>query len=92
MSKITEIIGDKVEQFRESTIGHILGGIYDVLERPVVQGAGELAHGIFSGSAYLPYGRGQSAPKDHDEPTPEVSKPEITPNTPEKEPEHEMEM
>jgi hypothetical protein len=92
MSKIGEILGKAIEEFRESSIGDILGKIYDGAERPVIQGAAEIGQAIFTGNAYVPYGRGTHAPKDHDNPTPEVSHPEITPNAPDKQPEQEVEM
>jgi hypothetical protein len=31
-----------------------------------VQATAELAQALFTGGSYVPYGRGQSAPKDHD--------------------------
>lgn len=41
--------------------------IYETFKTKGVQGAAELAQALFSPSnSYVPYGRGQSAEKDHD--------------------------
>ena len=88
MNKIAQILGERLHQFRESSIGKILGRIYDEAERPVIQGTAEIGQALFMGNAYVPYGRGTHAPKAHDNPTPEVKNPEITKN----EKDHEMEM
>jgi len=60
--------------------------VYEGVERLVVQGSAEFAQALFTqGPGYVPYGRGQGAPKDHDHPTPEVTQPEIAPNQQEQE-------
>lgn len=40
--------------------------IYETFKTKGVQGAAELAQALFTGGAYVPYGRGQHSPKDHD--------------------------
>jgi hypothetical protein len=40
--------------------------IYETFKVKGVQGAAELAQALFTGGGYVPYGRGQYSPKDHD--------------------------
>jgi hypothetical protein len=42
--------------------------IYEMFKVKGVQGAAEVSQALFTGGGYVPYGRGQGSPKDHDHP------------------------
>jgi hypothetical protein len=51
--------------------------IYEMFKIKGVQGAAELSQALFTGGGYVPYGRGQTSPKDHDHEQPkEEAQPE----------------
>jgi hypothetical protein len=42
-----------------SQAADLLGAAYDVAQKPVMQGAAEVAQALFTGNTYVPYGEGQ---------------------------------
>jgi hypothetical protein len=59
--------------------------IYAEFKRLGVQGAAELAQALFTGQGYVPYGRGQNAPKDHDHEQPAQTQENTGPEQPQQE-------